>query len=265
MYLSIPSDASQNLFPDNTISSFTVKLPTEIQFDHENYEVGLVSCIWPHSFHNFEKCIIEVRAGDGVMQTQHFSRIEFYGGYYNDLADLLRDLTRKINHSYFVSVGVPLRPEFECKLRLNHLGLVSFVRTNHAQVNVFHIKLSTELYAKLGFISDSPNDSTITTDRLADRFPDLHAGYSALGVYCSIAQPTRIVGDTLAPLLRLLPINRKHNTNIYYQPTTVEYLPLRYDTFSEVKIEFRTDTGRLVHFHWGKCIIDLHIKRRAFM
>ena len=50
-YVFLPSNASLNLYEDNTLTSYTVHVPEPIVLEGD-YEVGLQSIIWSRSFYN---------------------------------------------------------------------------------------------------------------------------------------------------------------------------------------------------------------------
>ena len=53
-YVALPSNASLAVFPNNTATSYRVKLPQTIDLDG-NWEVGLYSITYPHTWYNLQK------------------------------------------------------------------------------------------------------------------------------------------------------------------------------------------------------------------
>ena len=53
-YLMLPSDASMNVFPNNTLSSYITRLPRPIELPGR-WEVGLVEIQYPHTWFNVSK------------------------------------------------------------------------------------------------------------------------------------------------------------------------------------------------------------------
>jgi hypothetical protein len=49
-YLTLPSNASLDVFPDNKTTEYRVKLPQPIELDG-NWEVGLYSISYPHTWY----------------------------------------------------------------------------------------------------------------------------------------------------------------------------------------------------------------------
>ena len=90
---------------------------------------------------------------------------------------------------------------------------------------------------------------------------DLRRGFESLYVYSSIVEP-RIVGDKIAPLLRIVPITGRHGEMVAARFDHVQYMPVLSREFEAVEIEIRADTGRPVPFERGKVTVTLHLRRR---
>ena len=50
-YLTLPSEASMNVFPNNTLSIYITRLPRPIEL-MGRWEVGLVEIQYPHTWYN---------------------------------------------------------------------------------------------------------------------------------------------------------------------------------------------------------------------
>ena len=74
---------------------------------------------------------------------------------------------------------------------------------------------------------------------------DLRRGFESLYVYSSIVEP-RIVGDKIAPLLRIVTITGRHGEMVAARFDHVQYMPVLSRVFEAVEIEIRDDTGRPV-------------------
>ena len=73
------------------------------------------------------------------------------------------------------------------------------------------------------------------------------------------------VGDTMAPLLRIVEVSGTRNderqelTHIQYdQP---RYFPVQKKAFDTIEIDIRDDTGESIPFDTGKLIVTLHFRR----
>ena len=75
-----------------------------------------------------------------------------------------------------------------------------------------------------------------------DSIVDLRRGFESLYVYSSIVEP-RIVGDTIAPLLRIVPITGRHGEMVTARFDHVQYIPVLSREFGSIETEIRDDTG----------------------
>ena len=118
----------------------------------------------------------------------------------------------------------------------------------------------------LGFGAWSGDSTTSLTssDRSmfvrASSIVDLRRGFESLYVYSSIVEP-RIVGDKIAPLLRIVPITGRHGEMVTTRFDHVQYIPVLSREFGSVETEIRDDTGRPVSFERGKVTVTLHFRR----
>ena len=101
-------------------------------------------------------------------------------------------------------------------------------------------------------------------------FPyDLSSGTSLIFVYIDIIQ-YQTVGDTKAPLLRVIDSNRriKNGSACSIEPnhrknfTNLDYKKLFTSSVQSISVQLRTETGRLVPFAGtGKVVLTLKFKR----
>ena len=95
----------------------------------------------------------------------------------------------------------------------------------------------------------------------ADNVVDMDQGFDTIYVYTDVVE-SRIVGDSLAPLLRSLPVGGSHGATVHDRFTNIHYVPLLYSHFKSIEINIRDDTGRFVLFEYGKVTVTLHFRRR---
>ena len=88
---------------------------------------------------------------------------------------------------------------------------------------------------------------------------DLYRGFNSLYVYCDAAEAIP-VGDTKAPLLRVVDAARNFGDLIHRLYTTPQYVPVSRKEFNTMEIYIRDGTGRPVPFEFGKVIATLHFR-----
>ena len=110
-----------------------------------------------------------------------------------------------------------------------------------------------------GVVIRTSNRRTLTQ---GDSIIDLRRGFESLYVYSSIVE-TRIVGDKIAPLLRIVPISGRHGEMVTARFDHVQYMPVLSREFGSIETEIRDDTGRPVPFERGKVTVHFTIDGAA--
>ena len=87
-----------------------------------------------------------------------------------------------------------------------------------------------------------------------DSVVDMKQGFESLYVYTNVVE-SRVVGDSLVPLLRIVPIQGEHGHTISRHFEHVQYLPLLRKEFGTIEIDVRDDTGQAVPFERGKVTV----------
>ena len=128
-------------------------------------------------------------------------------------------------------------------------GRVKFGYEPVTQKIVAHMKGETKftLYGDLpdilgfgtGDSRTSIESSARSTFVRAYSIVDLRRGFESLYVYSGIVEP-RIVGDKIAPLLRIVPITGRHREMVTARFDHVQYIPVLSREFGTIE----TDTGR---------------------
>ena len=85
-------------------------------------------------------------------------------------------------------------------------------------------------------------------------------GFDTIYVYTDVVESC-IVGDSLAPLLRALPVSGSHGATVSDRFTNIHYVPLLYSHFHSIEVDIRDDTGRRVPFEYGRVTVTLHFQR----
>jgi hypothetical protein len=186
-YLTLPSIASLDVFPDNKTTEYRVKLPQPIELDG-NWEVGLYSIFYPNTWYTLRNLIVDT----------HFYYVEGSGwpsvatmkyGHYETMQHFVKNMNAALQSeignstaiyltysSLTVKVTVHLKPK--CKILL--FGTMSLI----LEFGGKEVKI------------DKTGESPYVTDL---------ATFTSIYTYCDIIQP-QIVGDTRAQLLRSIPV-----------------------------------------------------------
>ena len=159
-YITLASDSSQTIFPQNQIGSFRVKLPRKISLDRQRHQLGLKFLSYPLKTNNVENGKISISFVDatnwGNPSIQFDTEIE--KGYYrnpNDLVATLNDELKRIP----VKFAEKYRPIAENGIHME-LGAVNVAYSEHTERlsiwmlenehYIVSLRMSKELFLKLG-------------------------------------------------------------------------------------------------------------------
>ena len=81
-----------------------------------------------------------------------------------------------------------------------------------------------------------------------------------LYVYTSSVEP-RVDGDSVVPLLRIVPIEGKHGDLVSKSFDNVQYVSVLHKEFTTVEVDIRNDAGRSVPFERGGTTVTCHFRR----
>ena len=103
-YITLVSDSSSDIFPDNRISHFRVKLPKKIPLTRFDNQIGLKYISWPHKANNIEDgefsiYFINVYGSENEQNLPEYTyHTQIDPGYYARPIDLINTLNKKIEY-----------------------------------------------------------------------------------------------------------------------------------------------------------------------
>ena len=111
MFLTLPSNSSMDIYPENKLSDYTVHLPKEINLSG-SWELGLSEILYPNSWYNIDtnKCYIFYLRG----AVQFFAVLP--AGYYQQPQYVVRQILHEMKRMFLarnktlVSEGVLTKP-----------------------------------------------------------------------------------------------------------------------------------------------------------
>lgn len=111
----------------------------------------------------------------------------------------------------------------------------------------------------LGF---KDNKAVLPTLAKGDYAVDLKRGVYGLYIYSNLVQP-HVVGDTFAPLLRVIPIqdDDKYASSYVKIYTHPDYYPVMQNRFETNEIDIRSDFGQRLEFRSGKTLVKLSFRK----
>ena len=239
-YITLPSDSSMNVFPNNTVAHYTTKLAQRIHLDGD-YEVALTECIYPKNWVNFK--------GDMSMRIMKASAktgcelVTFKNGYFENIRDLLKYMNGENEKADNSQVGL----EYDEVTR--KISLLT--------VQPSGMIMSDALQNYLGFLQKGPYERGIYE---AENTFDLNAGVHLMYIYSDIASFS-LVGDTQTPLLRVCSTSGTNGDKRRVTFTNPQYMPVAYRDFETIEININNELGEPMPFMQGKSVCTLHFRR----
>jgi len=245
-------------YPDNKITHFVTRLQTPISLTGE-WEVALTEISYPRSWYTVSQeggnFLISWREDES--NAIHFLDVQISQGYYNDIEDIVVEmnnaLVKKLTDAGQAVVNLP-------KLKYSKVKRCVSVIFPNCVSRMGHLILSEQLSVILGFSKkfnlQRENGAAITGDMVCD----IRGGIHSIYVYCDLLECVP-VGDTLAPLLRIINVEGRIGETAHKLYNHPRYLPVQKREFDSVEIDIRDDTGAPVPFENGKLVVTLHFKR----
>lgn len=175
--------------------------------------------------------------------------------------------TRRWNKSQQTggSTPPPDPVENDARMQFNRDALYYWMSTVSHRVNldlsksvVKSVTMSRRVAYMLGFknqVLDSRSEAEYPTDT--------RGGKECLYIYSNIVSP-QIIGNTLAPLLRLVHISGEHGDIVEKLFTKQHYVPVCLKEIDHIHLNVKSDQGDIVKFTYGKCVAKLHFRKRRF-
>lgn len=251
-YITLVSNRSTHLYPDNTTSCFTSHLPRTFTLQGE-WVVGLCEINFPNGF-------LHINQGEGFVSI--------------DPENEIKNFTTYINHGVYPNTegviwSLNENKDLKKHFQFNYDGQTRFVKIEKickSTVCVEHkLYMSKKLLSILGFfnarhgIKFSETNFSQTGHTPASIIRGLP---SVLYIHCDICSP-HIVGHSLKQILRMVPFNSddyKYGANFSttFQPY---YFPVLHQSFESISIDIKDEHGHSISFAFEPLNITLHFKR----
>ena len=244
-YITLPSESSKDLFPENNPSEYIVRLPHWIQLKGE-WEIGLHSIAYTqwNIIQHLDGTISYTYPDNGTTKTgtggktrKHYSSVDEYVSSINESLEESR-VNNEIEFTIDLDgkVTVSLAPGYKVRLRREQAIVLGFM----------NFEDSAETYD----VKD-----TDTGSYKANLYRETN-----ILVYCNIVQ-SQIVGDRLIPLVAIVPYQKTTETyETFYAVENIYYIPVQTKAFQNIKVHLRSSTEEPIPFEHGRATITLHLK-----
>jgi len=274
----LPSNSEEQ----NTTSDFRVRLPYQLDLPGE-WEVGLTEVQYPHTWKTITEANNKIWC---IFNAPYFRRNPIYitipPGHYGTIEELVNVMSLSIKRADRRTVKKvramveatkdksDAAQQLVAKIEKNKPvcdGNISF-RFDKVLKRV-SLKLNTDVVVRLYMTKHLQyilgyGDQTMSfmaKKNMAEYPPDCQGGFSNIFIYCSGIEH-QIVGNTLVPLLRVVPVTGSFGDiieRIYDNPHYVGCLTKSTDS---INITIKDDRNELVKFQFGKIILKLHFRKK---
>lgn len=276
MYLTLPSNTvtptdyvGRKL---NTLNEFRVQLPHKIHLSGA-WECALAEISYPNTYPNVQhkdcKFTVTVAASndvnDGIFKAFNIECELPSGRYENE-----DQLVTALNEVYMVKLENlvdedMISPRVKDKLRIRFLHQKTSTGIDRVMIKIdwptqVKLLLNNNLRYMLGF----RNWPAKMTPEIVGEFPmDPQNSVFGMYVYSDVCENS-VVGNVLAPLLRVVPLNSTEQQGklICHTFSHYQYVPVAHKEIDTITISLRDDRGRRLAFYYGKVLVVLHLRRQ---
>lgn len=233
-YVTLPSNSSVNVFPDNQATEYRTQLNQRIPFSGE-FEVALVKITLPITWYNVP--------GDK----------NWYS--FQDVASTTGD-TPALQHNTILPGHYSRIKELVRQLKPYQSGKPIIFQNNRIIFEGGNFQFCDRLSDLLGVRKKR------TVSGAADFEPDVHAFHHTVYVYADFVQ-SQFVGDSSVPLLQTIPLSKpEYGSYKTYSPRHLTYIPVLGRELSSPLIYLRDHTGAKISFNYGMVTVQLHFRPR---
>jgi len=245
-YITLPSNSSAEYYPNNTVACYTTKLADKIELEGE-WEIGLAEISIPSQVDNvvYGRCYYDLYLNDRLAR-----KIILSPGNHKHIHTLIHAMHDEQRRQ------IPLESDETLFVEFSHGNGKISMKFLEEEDRHIAIQFSHDLAHMLGLDEDEKYSRNIKRRTVSMGAADLHSVY----VYCDILEHVA-VGDTKAPLLRIVDKPRKRYENVHQIMNPILYVPLQKKNFDTVEINIMTDAGVPVPFRSGKAFVVLELRR----
>lgn len=243
--IELVSNGSVDVYPENTLSSFTNFLPEQINLGEDSWEVALMEISYPAWYNNItEGSLIRYKPQSSMTG---FHEIRLPEGLYRSIHDVNIEITKQMKKLSEEEDNCPpvdlTYDSFSGKIRFDW---------NRKEATKGYLHLATEDIANiLGFPHSVLINSDITEATLPADIQRIHS----IMIYTDLIEHS-IIGNAKAPILRCFPmISRLRDGYLtltqfmnYQTFDNLQFRKVMKNSFHSIKVELRHSTGERIPF-----------------
>lgn len=259
-YVTLTSNASLQIYPQNNAGHFFVKLPQTIELTSQ-YEVGLVDIQFPNTYFNILKDEVWIKYFPPPDLDEPPMTITLTPGLYKSTEKFIGELNRLvfeaerfINERQWLRLDDALQEHNRMMFSYNDIS-------NKARFQLYEQGAEVRLSDKLAEILQFPSTHVTETEPSLSGVGevDLDQGTKNVFVYSDIVT-SRVVGDVMVPLLRTLPVLDRSTTSVFRMYDKPHYVPLSRFSFDTIELLITDEQGKPIPFTGGTSVVTLHFR-----
>ena len=230
------SSEKNEIYPENTQSSFKVKLPDTLQFDNEKiWKIALTSIMYPNVFSTFP--------GDSKNRAIAFKTTLQTKSFIFDERKMykLNDIVSEFNNLLNEGEGKCLINEDKFELQITKAGFLLISN------NILELLGYTGIINKQKKMTMFENRQNEVFNLKCENKPNLNLfNPEFIMAYSNIVEST-IIGGEFKNILRIIP-PREKGSYVVNEFKIRNYMPIQNSEISEIEVNFRSHDGLLIHF-----------------
>jgi hypothetical protein len=243
-YLTLPSNASSDLFTNNLPGEYRTKLAYPVTL-RGKWECALAEISYPRSWN----LITEDAELGCQVRGKEARNITIPKGFYSSVKEVIDEIRGQWDETERESFEMLYNPK-------THLLII------YVKPGCLLVWQHNDLSKVLGILGnrDWIRSPVMIGSKRHTAGPlnmdlDLHSLY----VYTDVIAPS-LVGNTCVPLLRIVPVDGKYGDVVMKTYDKLHYVPLRSSTFECIEINIADNSGKMVQFEFGRVVVKLHVR-----
>ena len=234
------------VYPDNTVAHYFTLLSKPLVL-HGNWEVAMSSIMYTRTWYDIYHQTLKYQfEEEGEEITVEIPELRSDNGNHK-LMEALSDICDGVSWEFY-------EPTFKVRV------------TTNDRATGFKLKASESLSMMLGIRNYNQKRGTMPSgrQRLESVDPFVPLSTRELFVYTNIIEH-QPVGDTSAPLLRVVTAATHFGDINNYNFTKLHYLPVNTNLINTIEIDIRDEFGYRIPFRGGRSNVKLHFRQKSLL
>jgi len=261
----------------NHANKFKIRLPKKLEFNSQ-WELGMLTMRYPHTWYSSLSLAqehFEIYWQNGKNTSVNLRQVnlatpeellQVLTGYLSDFSRQQRKLLQKFKENNPPFQDLNVQEKFTYNWLQNSSNTFNIVKFQYV-FNRFLLEIDTkfvrviEFSPQLSHCLGFENFKITQSSYKASFLPNLTDSVSTLFVYLpELIQPV-IIGDRSAELLQIVTVTGVPGQSIEAQYQLIQYHKILVKEISEINVEIRTSSGKLVPFLHGSTLISIHFRK----